>query len=347
MWHPIFKGLPPEKFLVKIDPLLKGMRERLFEETYTSDVKFGNLCPEWASKLGLGEDVAIGVGGFDAHMGAVGGQIEPYILSKVMGTSTCDMLVAPNAEIGKKLIKGICGQVDGSIIPGMLGMEAGQSAFGDVYAWFAKMLVNQVDAVLAGSAIGAKTKQAVIKELSDNLIPNLTTAAQKIPIGESGITALDWLNGRRTPDANQALTGALTGLSLGSDAPRIFRALVESTAFGAKKIVDRFIDEGVPIKGVIALGGVAKKSPFVMQIVADVLNMKIRVARSEQACALGAAMFAAVAAGIYPDVAKAQKAMGQGFEKEYKPIAENAKKYKKLYETYTKLSVFVEKEIAG
>ena len=347
MWHPIFKGLPPEKFLVKIDPLLKGMRERLFEETYTSDVKFGNLCPEWASKLGLGEDVAIGVGGFDAHMGSVGGQIEPYILSKVMGTSTCDMLVAPNAEIGKKLIKGICGQVDGSIIPGMLGMEAGQSAFGDVYAWFAKMLVNQVDAVLAGSAIGAKTKQAVIKELSDNLIPNLTTAAQKIPIGESGITALDWLNGRRTPDANQALTGALTGLSLGSDAPRIFRALVESTAFGAKKIVDRFIDEGVPIKGVIALGGVAKKSPFVMQIVADVLNMKIRVARSEQACALGAAMFAAVAAGIYPDVAKAQKAMGQGFEKEYKPIAENAKKYKKLYETYTKLSVFVEKEIAG
>jgi L-ribulokinase len=345
MWHPLFKGLPPEKFLVKLDPLLKGLRERLFEETYTSDVKFGNLCPEWAKKLALPGDVAIGVGAFDAHMGAVGGEIEPYILSKVMGTSTCDMLVAPNAAIGKKLIRGICGQVDGSVMPGMLGMEAGQSAFGDVYAWFAKMITSQVEAALSGSrAISAKTRLVIAEELSKNLIPSLTLAAEKIPIGESGITALDWLNGRRTPDANQALTGAITGLSLGSDAPKIFRALVEATAFGAKKIVDRFISEGVPIKGVIALGGVAKKSPFVMQIVADVLNMKIRVARSEQACALGAAMFAAVASDIYPDVTKAQKAMGQGFEKEYKPVAENAKKYKALYDSYSKLAAFVEKE---
>jgi L-ribulokinase len=156
--------------------------------------------------------------------------------------------------------------------------------------------------------------------------------------------ALDWLNGRRTPDANQALTGAITGLTLGSDAPKIFRALVEATAFGAKKIVDRFIAEGVPIKGVIALGGVAKKSPFVMQTVADVLNMKIKVARSEQTCALGAAMFAAVAAGIYPTIKHAQKAMGQGFEKEYRPIAQNAKKYQAQYEKYSKLADFVEKK---
>jgi L-ribulokinase len=154
--------------------------------------------------------------------------------------------------------------------------------------------------------------------------------------------ALDWLNGRRTPDANQALTGAITGLTLGSDAPKIFRALVEATAFGAKKIVDRFIAEGVPIKGVIALGGVAKKSPFVMQTVADALNMKIKVARSEQTCALGAAMFAAVAAGIYPTVKHAQKAMGQGFEKEYRPNALNAKKYRVLYEKYSRLADFVE-----
>jgi L-ribulokinase len=186
-----------------------------------------------------------------------------------------------------------------------------------------------------------------MNEISSQLIPHLTKRAEKIGIGESGVIALDWLNGRRTPDANQALTGGIVGLTLGSDAARIFRALVEATAFGAKKIADRFIAEGVPIKGVIALGGVAKKSPFVMQVVCDVMNMRIKVARSEQACALGAAMFAAVAAGIYPNVKKAQAAMGQGFEKEYKPITANVKKYKELYETYSKMAHFVENEISA
>jgi L-ribulokinase len=346
MWHPAFGGLPHEKFLTELDPVLKGLRERLFSETFTSDVACGTLCPEWAKRLDLSESVAIGVGAFDAHMGAVGGEIEPYMLSKVMGTSTCDMLVAPTKDIGDKLIRGICGQVDGSIVPGMLGMEAGQSAFGDVYAWFVKMLLMPVETIVNNSTtLGVKTKKTVMAELADNMIPLLTKEAQKIPIGESGIIALDWLNGRRTPDANQALTGALVGLSLGSDAAKIFKALIEATAFGAKKIVDRFIDEGVTIKGVIALGGVAKKSPFVMQTVADVLNMPIKVARSEQACALGAAMFAAVAAGIYATVGDAQKAMGSGFEKEYLPKKENVVKYKALYEAYSKTATFVEKEM--
>jgi L-ribulokinase len=345
MWHQAFNGLPPEKYLVAIDKRLAGLRERLFQNTFTSDNSCGALSPEWARRLGLDEKVVVGVGAFDAHMGAVGGEIEPYILSKVMGTSTCDMLVAPTKEIGDKLIKGICGQVDGSIIPGMLGMEAGQSAFGDVYAWFTKMLLDPVEKALdAGSPIGAATKQQIIKILSNNLLPTLTRGAQKIGIGESGVAALDWLNGRRTPDANQTLTGAITGLTLGSDAPKIFRALVEATAFGAKKIIDRFIAEGVPIKGVTALGGVAKKSPFVMQTVADALNMKIKVARSEQTCALGAAMFAAVAAGIYPTVKHAQKAMGQGFEKEYRPNARNANKYQAQYGKYSRLADFVEKQ---
>jgi L-ribulokinase len=343
MWHPSFGGLPSENYLVTIDKRLAGLRGRLFQDTFTSDETCGALSPEWARRLGLDEKVVVGVGAFDAHMGAVGGEIEPYILSKVMGTSTCDMLVAPTIEIGDKLIRGICGQVDGSIIPGMLGMEAGQSAFGDVYAWFTKMLLDPVEKALdAGNTIGTATKQQVIKALSNNLLPMLTKEAQRVGIGESGIVALDWLNGRRTPDANQALTGAITGLTLGSDAPKIFRALVEATAFGAKKIVDRFISEGVPIKGVIALGGVAKKSPFVMQTVADALNMKIKVARSEQTCALGAAMFAAVAAGIYPTIKHAQKAMGQGFEKEYRPVAQNAKKYRAQYEKYSRIADFVE-----
>ena len=171
-----------------------------------------------------------------------------------------------------------------------------------------------------------------------NCLPKL----QKIPIGESGIVALDWMNGRRTPDANQLLKGAMFGLNLGSDAPRIFRALVEATAFGAKKIVDRFISEGVRIDGIVALGGVAKKSPFVMQVVADVLNMPILVARSEQACALGTAMAAATVAGIYPTVLEAQKAMGNGYEMEYKPVKANADAYAKLYALYDEAGGIVE-----
>ncbi len=345
MWHASFDGLPSEEFLLKLDQLLKGSRDRLYKETYTSDEQFGTLSPEWAERFGLSEEVVVGVGAFDAHMGAIGGEIEPYLLTKIIGTSTCDMLIAPMDEFGDKLIRGICGQVDGSIVPGMLGMEAGQSCVGDVYAWFKDLLMWPLEDILKGDAtINAKTKQKIINDISEQLIPVLSKEAEKVAIDESGIVALDWLNGRRTPYANQLLKGAIAGLSLGSDAPKIFRALVEATAFGAKKIVDRFIQEGVKIEGVIALGGVAKKAPFVMQVHSDVLNMRIKVARSEQACALGAAMCAATAAGIYPNIGDAQKAMGNGFEKEYHPDEENAKKYESLYWRYSKLGEFIENE---
>ncbi len=344
MWHPDFNGLPAEDFLVKLDPLLKGLRDRLFKETYTCDVKVGNLTAEWAKKLGLSESVVVGAGSFDAHLGAIGGEIKPYYLSKVMGTSTCDMLIAPMKEMEGKLIKGICGQVDGSIIPGMLGMEAGQSAFGDVYAWFHDLLLWPVkELVDKTSLIDKATKAKLINEIGDAIIPELSKQAASIPIGESGIVALDWMNGRRTPDANQLLKGAIFGLNLGSDAPCVFRALVEATAFGTKKIVDRFISEGVRIDGIVALGGVAKKSPFVMQVVADVLNMPILVARCEQACALGTAMAAATVAGLYPTVLDAQKAMGNGYEMKYKPVKANVDAYAKLYKKYSEAGEFVEK----
>ncbi|NQU87623.1 MAG: ribulokinase [Mariniphaga sp.] len=345
MWHEAFEGLPSEEFLVALDPMLAGLKERLFKETYTCDVAAGKLSPKWAGKLGLSTEVVIGVGAFDAHLGAVGAEIEPYYLSKVMGTSTCDMLIAPMEEVGDKLVNGICGQVDGSIVPGMMGLEAGQSAFGDIYAWFKKVLDWPLENILAESElVDEQTKQKLIAETSDNIIKKLSEEAAKIPIEESGIVALDWMNGRRTPDANQNLKGAIAGLNLGSDAPRIFRALVEATAFGSKAINDRFISEGVRIDGVIALGGVAKKSPFVMQIVADVLNMPIKVARSEQACALGSAMAAAVAAGVYSSTSEAQKKMGGGIETEYLPIPENVEKYKPLYEKYKKFGKFIEND---
>lgn len=346
MWHNDFNGLPDEKFLVKLDPVLGGLRNRLFNETYTCDVEAGNLSEEWAKRLGLSTDVKVGVGAFDAHLGAIGGEIKPYQLVKVMGTSTCDMLVAPMKEVGDNLVAGICGQVDGSIVPGMLGLEAGQSAFGDIYAWFSKLLMWPVTEIISGMTwLDEKTKDKIRNETADKIIAELSKQARAIPDEETALVALDWLNGRRTPDANQALKGAIAGLSLGSDAPRIFKALVEATAFGSRMINERFISEGVRIDGVIAIGGVAKKNPFVMQIVADVLNMPIKVASSEQTCALGSAMAASVVAGVHKDISAAQKAMGGGFEKEYRPDPVKAKKYEILFSKYKKLGSFVEHEL--
>ncbi len=293
----------------------------------------GTISETWATKLGVPADVAIGVGAFDAHMGAVGALIEPYSLCKVIGTSTCDMLVAPNEEVSHLLIKGICGQVDGSIVPGMLGMEAGQSAFGDVYAWFAKLITSPVREL-----IGDETAN----QLGQKLIPHLADQAALIPVTENDIIAIDWMNGRRTPDANHTLKGAVLGLDLASDSPRIFKALVEATAFGSKSIVERFRNEGVPIHEVIAIGGVAKKSGFVMQTLSDVLNMPIKVAASEQACALGAAMFAAVASGIYTSLTEAQQAMSSGFDAVYNPRPEVSRTYQKLYQKYLQAGAFVE-----
>jgi len=345
MWHPAFGGLPSESFLTALDRVLEGLRERLFKETYTCDVPAGRLSPEWAERLGLSTSVVVGVGALDAHLGALGAEIKPYYLLKVMGTSTCDMLISPLEEIDDKLVRGICGQVDGSIVPGMIGLEAGQSAFGDIYAWFKKLIEWPLINILPETElIDESTRKKLISEISGKIIERLNKEALAIPIAESGLVALDWLNGRRTPDANQNLKGAIAGLTLGSDAPRIFRALVEATAFGAKAIIDRFIEEGVRIDGVIALGGVAKKSPFVMQVVADVMNMPIKVARSEQACALGSAMMAAVAAGIYATTSEAQAKMGSGIENEYHPVPENVAKYRELYEQYRKLGKFIEFE---
>jgi len=344
LWAEEFDGLPPEDFFESLDPLLKGYRKKLFKDTYTSDVSAGNLSAEWANKLGLSTNVIIGVGAFDAHMGAVGGQIEPYYLSKVMGTSTCDILVAPNKDMEGKLVNGICGQVNGSVIPGMAGLEAGQSAFGDVYAWFKNLISWPINNLLSESTIiDEHTAQALKEELEQKIIANLSKQAAELPLDDYPELALDWLNGRRTPDANQELKGAITGLSLGTDAPRFFRALAAATCFGAKSIVDRFIEQGVPVKGIIGIGGVAKKSPYIMQMMADVLEMPIRIHRFEHTCALGAAMFAAVASGIYPDIETAMAAMGTGFEKEYQPQLKNVKIYRQHYQQYLGLGRYIEK----
>jgi L-ribulokinase len=344
MWHPEWGGLPPEEFLQLLDPSLAGLRDRLYSETYTSDVKAGGLSAQWAARLNLKPGIAVGVGAFDAHLGAVGGEIKPYYLSKVMGTSTCDMVVVPEKDLSNSPVKGICGQVDGSVIPGMIGLEAGQSAFGDVYAWFRDLLLWPVKHILSKTPlITPGQRDEITTNITRNLIAELTVAADHIDPDESGLIALDWLNGRRTPDADQLVSGAITGITLGTDAPAIFRALVEATAFGSRAIIERFRSEGVRIDGVIALGGVAKKSPLVMQIVSDVLDMPIEVARNEQTVALGAAMAASVVAGIHPNFSTAQKTMGSGVEKVYRPRAAYSQKYNKLYEKYKSLGNFMER----
>jgi L-ribulokinase len=338
MWLEKWGGLPAEEFLTALDPLLAGYRDRLYTTTCPSDKKTGTLTAEWAQRLGLTTNVAVAVGAFDCHMGAVGAEVKPGALVRVIGTSTCDIMVSSYEEMGDKLIPGICGQVDGSVIPGLVGLEAGQSAFGDVYAWFKRVVAWPIE---QSELIDAETKKKII----DGIIPALEKEAAKVPVSESTILATDWMNGRRTPDANQAVKGTITGLNLGSSAPLIFRALVEATAYGSKAIVDRFIENGVEIKEIIGIGGIALKSSFVMQTLADVLNMPIKVAKAEQACAFGASMFAAVAAGVYAKVEDAQKSMGMGFAKEYYPNAENNKMYQALYEKYGKLGAFTEKEL--
>lgn len=329
MWNARWGGLPSEEFLEEVDPLFSGLRERLYTDTYTSDTAAGYLSGDWAEKLMLPAGIAVTIGAFDAHMGAVGAGIKDRTFVKVIGTSCCDMAVAPPEKIGKRAVAGICGQVDGSIIPGQIGFEAGQSSFGDAYAWFKEVLIWPVENLI--------TDERVAKKLDGRIIPELSKQAEKIDPADSGLIALDWLNGRRTPFADQKLKGAIVGLSLGSTAPKIFRAIVEATAFGSKAIIERFIEDGVEIDQVVAIGGISQKAPFVMQILADVIGMPVKVAKSFQVVALGASVFAAVASGYYKDICRAQDKMASGFLKTYYPKKENAKTYLKLYNLYRKL----------
>ncbi len=342
LWAEQFNGLPPDTFFASLDPLLKDFTSRLFKDTYTSDKQAGAISREWAQRLGLLENVVIGVGAFDCHMGAVGGQIEPYHLSKVMGTSTCDMMVVSREDMSDTLVSGICGQVDGSILPGMIGLEAGQSAFGDTYAWYKDLLSWPLNLLQASTLVTPDVALKLREEVSGKIISGLSKEAAKLPVSDDDELAIDWLNGRRTPDANQSLTGAIRGLSLGSSAPHVFKAWAEATCFGAKAIVDRFNEQGVPVKGLIGLGGVARKSPYIMQMMADIMNMPIKIHRSEQTCALGAAMFAATASGIYPNVEVAMDAMGHGFDMEYTPNAPLTDVYARRYQKYKALGEMLE-----
>jgi len=320
LWSPEWGGLPPAEFFYSLDPFLT-IYSTLYDRTWPADAPAGTLCPEWAERLGLSTNIIVSIGALDAHIGAVGGQIEPYYLSKVIGTSTCDMLVAPPPEVKDKFVPGICGIVKDSIIPGMIGMEAGQSAFGDIFAWFRNLLTwNRA------------------QQPADDLLAELAKQAAATSTDDSSELSIDWFNGRRTPDADPTLKAAITGLTLASDAPSIFRSLVESACFGSKAIIERFTDNGIPIKGLIGVGGISRKSPFVMQTMADITEMDIRISAADQTVALGAAMFAATAAKIFPTVEQAMATMGRGFDKTYSPNPANARRLKSQYARYKALA---------
>lgn len=332
MWRAEWGGLPSEDFLSRLDPALGRMRATFDQNTKTADYCAGAIREDLAEKLGLPKGMKVGLGAIDAHVGAVGAAISGNVLTRIMGTSTCDILVCDKDEAGDRMIDGICGQVDGSVIPGMIGFEAGQSAFGDVYAWFRRLLMWPVEKLLPDQRESVK----------DKILSSLEEDALKVSDEESTTLALDWFNGRRTPDADISVKGALTELTLGTTAPMIYKALVQATAFGSRAIVERFVSEGVNIQSVLAIGGISQKSPFVMQTLADVMGMPISVVDCGQACALGASMFAAVVAGIYPTVQEAQQGMKAPLGRTYYPDASRREIIDKAYTRYKLLGKFEE-----
>jgi len=320
MFNSQWGGLPTREFLAKLDPKLGQLRERLYEQTYTVDTAAGRLTKEWADKLGLPVGIPVAVGAFDAHLGGVGSGIAPGKLVKIIGTSTCDMAVWPS---DKKLadIPGICGIVDGSILPGYFGLEAGQSAVGDIFNWF----VNYIQP--GGGKAGSHEA--------------LTKKAAKLNPGQSGLLALDWNNGNRTILVDQRLTGLLLGQTLHTKPEEIYRALIEATAFGALTIIRRFEEYGVKISEIVNCGGIAEKNALLMQIYADVTGREMKISRSAQSCALGAAVAGAVVAGKkaggYDSFPEAQGAMCGTKDTTYKPVAANHKVYQQLYSLYIQI----------
>ena len=337
MWHKSWNGYPPREFFDKFDSKLGDIRETLGNETYSTETIEGYLTKEWADKLGLKENILVCVGAYDSHIGAVGGLVDVGVLVKSIGTSTCDVTIGnlPKKGETEKAVKGICGQVDSSVLDGYIGYEAGQSAYGDYYSWFRNLLTWTYKNM-------SKNTEEENEIFEKKILPELEKEASKIITTEDSPVATDWINGRRTPFANQNLKATIFGMYLGIDAPMFMKMLLESTAYGAKAIIECFEDGGIEIKKIMAIGGVARKSKLGMQILADVTNREIYVTKDDQAPAIGASVFAAKAYGLYENVFEAQKAISAGIERVHKPIKENVKIYEKLYKKYKEIGNFTE-----
>jgi L-ribulokinase len=307
-------GLPDAEFLALLNPALAPLRDRLYTKAYDANTAAGSLCPEWAAKLGLPAGIPVAIGEMDVHYGAIGAGVVEGTLVKVIGTSTCDCAVVAAGQTVAD-IPGICGIVPGAILPGFYGVEAGQSAVGDIFKWW-------VEGVCAGGAA---------------LHAELTALAAALHPGESGLLALDWQNGNRTILVDPRVSGLILGQTLHTTRAEIYRALIEATAFGARKIIERLREYGVPVARVVCAGGIAEKNPLLMQIYADVTGCTMQVAGSSQACALGAAVSAAVLAGAHPDFASAQAAMTSLKDIRYEPNPASQRVYERLYSLYGQL----------
>ena len=314
LYHPSWNGLPDKEFLSVLNPKLADLRDRLFSIAYPSNALAGCVSDRYLKKFGFKHKVPVAVGAFDAHFGAVGAGVRPGVLVKIIGTSTCDITIATQAQEVTD-IPGVCGVVPDSVVPGTVGIEAGQSAVGDILNWYVSHICQENDSYHA----------------------ILTAGAAKLAVGQSGLLALDWNNGNRTVLVNPNLTGTLIGQTLHTTRAEIYRALIEATAFGARKIIERIQEYGINLEKVVNCGGISQKNAMFMQIYADVTGIPMEISQSTQTCALGSAIFAAVAGGAFTSVEEAQKSMCKANNKSYKPDPKRAALYNRLYELYTVL----------
>jgi len=342
LWHSEWQGLPPQECLTAVHPYLAKIGRTFGTSPLPADHAVGVISKEWSENLRIPREVIIGGSSLDAHAGAVGAGIRKHVCVTNLGTSAVNMLIEDAETLHGKDLKHVCGQAENSIIPGYVGVETSQAAFGDVYAWLNDLLLWPVRNIIAHTdAIGRGERGRVCLQAEERLLIELSKQAEKLSASDE-LIALDWFNGRRYPNQNELLKSGIVGLSLGIGAPALYQTLVMATVFGQKRVIDCLIEGGIKINEIIAVGGIAQKSPYIMQMMADVLDRPIQISASDQACARGAAIYAAVACGVYQSIPEAQKKLCEGFIRTYIPGSKNKKIYSSAYEKYRALGDFVE-----
>lgn len=341
-WHSAWNGLPARDCLASLHPYLTTVHDHYTDEPKPCASPIGTLSALWANTLGLSEKVVVAMGSFDAHAGAVGAGVCPKKMVLNIGTSAVNMLVAPEEQLPQENISYVAGAAENSILPNFIGLESSQASFGDAYAWLTRILVYPMENMEGVSEIISLEQQAALKQhIQSNLLANLEKEAAQLPL-EGAITCLDWFNGRRYPHVNEQVKSAMVGLHLGTSVAELYQGLVLSTAFGQRMIMESLRKHNIEISTIVAVGGIAQKSAYVMQTLSNALNCPIDVSSTVQACARGAAIYAAVAAGLYPDVMTAQKNLCEEIQKSYTPDQSKIGEYEYLYEKYCKLASFVD-----
>lgn len=346
LWHSAWGGLPNRSCLVRIHPYLGQIHDSYSSTPMAADQPAGVIVKIWAEKLGLPETLIVGGSSLDAHAGAVGVGIQPGVMVVSLGTSTVNILVEEPERLADKQLTHVCGQAENSVLPGLVGLETSQAAFGDVYRWFQDLLMWPIGQFLKTSPdLSSAHRETLMNGFRSNLLRHLTAQAEALPI-EGALTALDWFNGRRYPHADENLKSAIVGLDLGSGAPEIFQGLVLGTVLGQKRIIDELEKGGVRVRDILAVGGISRKSPYIMQTLADVLHRSIKVCRTTHASARGGAMYAAVGCGAYKTISAAGRTLAGKVIKVYKPDASKFCEVDRAYQRYLRLGKFVENESA-